>query len=134
MKGHRLLFFLTIAILWVFSLAVVGYAVAPDIALDQNPQTKDYNSSKSNTTSIKVGEDERGDWWVGLVSLTDDGDVRAGTHGGNSVKIEWDEYGNIIVGELERSPEFDGLVLEALDEALSQWAIATNEEGISKEK
>jgi hypothetical protein len=127
MKRHSLLVFLVVAILWIGSLAVVGYVVAPDIALDQNPQTKDYNSSKSNTTSIKIGLDGEGYPWIGLVHLTKDGNVQVGTHGGNMVEIEVTEFGNIIVGELKRSPEFDGLILEALDEALSVWTGAQDE-------
>ena len=122
MKRRSLLVFLVVAILWVGSLAVVGYAVAPDIALDENPQTKDYNSSKSNTSSIYTGIDKEGDIWVGCVrNMPLVRDVWIGTYGGASVMVEFDEYGDITVGELKRSPEFDTLILEALDEALGVW-------------
>ena len=122
MKRRSLLVFLVIAFLWVGSLAVVGYLFAPDIASDENPQTGNYNSSLSNTSSIYTGIDKEGDIWVGCVrNMPLVRYVWIGTYGGASVMVEFDEYGDITVGELKRSPEFDTLILEALDEALSAW-------------
>ena len=122
MKGHRLLVFLVIAILWVFSLAVVGYIATPNTPLDQNPQAEDYNSSRSNTTmSIYIGTDNSSNLWIGVLHITPDGVIQAGTDGGNSIEVKFDEYGNIIVGELRHSPELDGKILAALNEALSLW-------------
>lgn len=123
MKRRSLLVSLVlIAILIVGSLTVMGFAVAPDIPLDQNPQTGNYNSSLSNTSSIYTGIDKEGDIWVGCVrNMPLVRDVWIGTYGGASVIVEFDEYGDITVGELKRSPEFDTLILEALDEALSAW-------------
>lgn len=134
MKGHRLLVFLVIAILWVGSLAVMGFAVAPDIPLDQNPQTGNYNSSLSNTSSIYTGIDKEGDIWVGCARSGPVRDVWIGTYGGASVIVEFDEYGDITVGELKRSPEFDTLILEALDEALSAWEKEMTTEGAETEE
>lgn len=110
---------------------------------DENPQTNDYNSSKSDIAHISVGEDSKGNLWFGVVQIDGDGRYRIGTHGGDSVTVGFDEYGSVWTSELRHSSEFDGALLEAIEEALSMWEkvlttggepIATNEEGISKEK
>ncbi len=122
MKRHRLPVSLVIVILILGSLVVVGFVAAPDISLEQNPQAEDYNSSRSNTaTSISVGEDTDGNLWIGIVRTTEDGVTQIGTHNGNSVEVSFSEFGDLIVSEPRQSPEFDGLILEAIDEAFSVW-------------
>ena len=156
MKRRSLLVSLVVAVLWVGSLAVVGYVVTPEPRMDVNPQTKSYNSSKSNTTSIYIGVDERDDIWIGIARIDEDGKYWIGAHGDDSVTVGFDEYGNVRVSEPSRSPEFDDKILEVVDEAFGLWetvsshdtamaairnirsalgdeAIAINEEGPSKE-
>ena len=123
MKGRRLLVFLVIAILWVFSLALVGFVVAPNTPLEQNPMGENHNSSRSNTsTSMWTFEDEEGDLRIGIVWLDGEGNYRVGTHGKDSVTVGFDEYGNVTVSERLRSPEFDGMILDAIGQAFSVWA------------
>ena len=56
-----------------------------------------------------------------MIQTNEDGVIQVGADGGNNIEVKFDEYGNIIVGKLRHSPEFDGKILAALDEALSLW-------------
>ncbi len=122
MKGHRLLVFLVIAILWVFSLAVVGFVVAPNTPLEQNPMGE-YNSSISNSsTTLAIFEDEQGDLRIGMVWLDGEGNYRVGTYGKDNITVGFDEYGNVSASRPRRSPEFDGMIIDSIGQAFSVWA------------